>query len=84
VNCFTRIADQKDQSVALHIRRGVVEFVPEPSSYQKKADFVLESDGKTWSELYLNSNTLAEAIASGKVKVEGEQKEVVMLFDMLS
>lgn len=74
--------DQKDQRVALHIRRGVVEFVPEPSSYLKKADFVLELDGKTWSELYLNSNTLAEAIASDKVKVEGEQKEVVMLFDM--
>jgi len=74
--------DHKDQSVALHIRRGVVEFVPEPSSYLKKADFVLKMDGTTWSELYLNSTTLTEAIASGKVNVEGEQKEVVMLFDM--
>ncbi|MGB5292798.1 MAG: alkyl sulfatase dimerization domain-containing protein, partial [Lysobacterales bacterium] len=61
--------DQQDQRVALHIRRGVVEFVPEPSSYLKKADFVLEMDGKTWAELYLNSTPLAEAIASGKVKV---------------
>jgi len=74
--------DHKDQRVALHIRRGVVEFVPEPSSYLKKADFVLELDGKTWSELYLNSTTLTEAIASGKLNVEGEQKEVVVIFDM--
>ena len=74
--------DQQDQRVALHIRRGIVEFVPEPSTYLKKADFVLKLDGKTWAELYLNSTTLGEAISSGKVKVEGEQKEVEMIFDM--
>jgi len=74
--------DHKDQTVALHVRRGVVEFIPEPSKYQKKADFVLKLDGKTWAELYLNSTTLGEAISSGKVKVEGEQKEVVVIFDM--
>jgi len=74
--------DQKDQSVALHIRRGVVEFIPEPSSYLKKADFVLKLDGKIWAELYLNSITLSEAISSGKVKVEGDQKELAVIFDM--
>ncbi len=76
------LTDQQDQSVALHIRRGVVEFVPEPSIYLKKADFVLELDGKTWAELYLNSTTLGEAISSGKVKVEGDQKAVAAVFDM--
>ena len=74
--------DHKEQSVALHIRRGIVEFVPDPSTYLKKADFVLKLDGKTWAELYLNSTTLGEAISSGKVKVEGKQKEVVVIFDM--
>ena len=74
--------DQKDQSVALHIRRSVVEFIPEPSSYLKKADFVLKLDGKIWAELYLNSITLGEAISSGKVKVEGDQKELAVIFDM--
>lgn len=74
--------DQKDQRVGLHIRRGVAEFVSEPSTYLKKADFVLKLDGKTWSELYLNSNTLAEAIASGKVKVEGKGKDLAEVFDM--
>ena len=74
--------DHEAQSAALHIRRGVVEFVPEPSSYLKQADFVLEMDGETWAQLYLNSTTLGEAIASGKVKVEGDQKELALIFDM--
>lgn len=74
--------DQEEQRVALHIRRGVVEFVPKPSNYLKQADFVSELDGKTWAELYLNSTTLGEAIASGKVKVEGNQKELIEIFDM--
>ncbi len=74
--------DHKDQSVALHIRRGVVEFVPEPSNYLKKADFVLKLDGKTWAELYLGSTTLDEAISNGKVQVEGNPEEVAVIFDM--
>jgi len=74
--------DQNDQAVALHIRRGVVEFVAEPSSYLKQADFVLKMDGATWAQIYLNSTPLAEAIASGKVKVEGDQKELAVIFDM--
>jgi alkyl sulfatase BDS1-like metallo-beta-lactamase superfamily hydrolase len=74
--------DHKDESVALHIRRGIVEFVAKPSEHLKKADFVLKMDGKTWAELYLNTTTLTDAISSGKVKVEGEQKEVVAIFDM--
>ncbi|WP_165787094.1 alkyl sulfatase dimerization domain-containing protein [Pseudohalioglobus lutimaris] len=74
--------DQEEQRVALHIRRGIVEFVPEPSNYLKQADFVLELDGKTWAELYLNSTTLGEAVASGKVKVEGNQKDLTVIFDM--
>ena len=74
--------DQNDQRVALHIRRGIVEFVPEPSSYLKKTDFVLEMDGATWAELYLNLTTLDEAISSGKVKVEGNQKNLAVVFDM--
>ena len=39
-------------------------------------------DGETWAQLYLNSTTLGEAIASGKVKVEGDQKELALVFDM--
>ena len=74
--------DHEAQSAALHIRRGVVEFVPEPSTYLKQADFVLDMDGETWAQLYLNSTTLGEALASGKVKVEGDQKELALVFDM--
>lgn len=74
--------DHEEQRVALHVRRGIAEFVPKPSGYLKEADFVLRMDAMTWAELYLNSTTLAEAISSGKVKVEGEQEEAVTIFDM--
>lgn len=43
---------------------------------------MLEMDGKTWAELYLNSITLSDAIASGKVQIEGDQKQVTVIFDM--
>ena len=42
----------------------------------------MELDGETWAELYLNSITLDEAISSGKVTVEGNQKELAVIFDM--
>lgn len=74
--------DHKEKTAALHVRRGIVEFIPEPSKYLKKSDFVLKLDGKTWAELYLNSITLGEAISSGKVKVEGDPKELLVIFDM--
>ena len=75
--------DQKDQAVALHIRRGVAEFVPEPSTYLKKADYVLKLDGKTWASVYLGSADMAEEIKSKKVKVtKGEEAELIALFDI--
>ncbi len=75
--------DQKDQAVALHIRRGVAEFVPEPSTYLKKADYVLKLDGKTWASVYLGDADIAKEIQSKTVKVtKGDKAEVVSLFDI--
>ena len=67
--------DQNDQTVALHIRRAVAEFVPEPSTYLKKADYVLKLDGKTWASIYLGDADMAEAIQSEKVEVTKGDKD---------
>ena len=76
-------ADQKDQAVALHIRRGVAEFVPEPETYLKKADYVLQLDGETWASVYLGNADMAEEIQSEKVKVtKGDIAELAALFNL--
>lgn len=75
--------DQKDQAVALHIRRGVAEFIPEPSTYLKKADYVLTLDGKTWALVYLGNADIAKEIQSKKVKVtKGDKAELAALFNI--
>ena len=75
--------DHKEQTVSLHIRRGVVEFVPEPSTYLKKADFVLKLDGKTWASVYLGNADIAKEIQSKKIKLtKGDKAEIVALFEL--
>ena len=74
--------DRGNKAVALHIRRGIAEYIPVPSDYHQKADYILKLDSETWAGLYLSSATLGEVISNGKVKVEGKQKEVEMIFDM--
>ena len=76
-------SDQKDQSVALHIRGGVAEFVPEPSNYLKKSDYILQLDRTTWASVYLGTADMAEEIQSQKVEVtKGDETELVALFEL--
>ena len=74
--------DKGNTSVALHVRRGIAEYVPVPADYYKEADFVIKLDSKTWTALYLSSIDLKEAINTNKVSVFGNQTEVIELFDM--
>ncbi|MDX2454608.1 alkyl sulfatase C-terminal domain-containing protein, partial [Desulfosarcina sp.] len=75
--------EQKDQAVALHIRRGVAEFIPEPSTYLKKADYVVKLDGETWASVYLGTADMAAEIQSQKVEItKGDQTELVALFEL--
>jgi len=75
--------DRGDLAVALHMRHGVVEFVPVPASYYREPDAVLRLDSETWSALYLSAITMEEAIASGKASlVKGEAVEIIDAFAM--
>jgi len=74
--------DKGNEAVALHVRRGIAEYIPVPSDYYKKHDYSLKLDSETWAALYLSSVTLEEAINSGKVKVDGKVEDVTVIFDM--
>ena len=46
--------DKGDHAVALHLRRGVVEFIPVPADYYREPDSVVRFDSETWAALYLS------------------------------
>lgn len=75
-------SDKGDHSVALHVRRGIAEFVPVPADYLQDSDYVLKMNSETWARLYLSANSLGEAIDSGAVQLTGDKQEIVEIFDM--
>lgn len=74
--------DKGNLAVGLHVRRGVVEYIPVPADYLQKTDYVIKLDSKTWAGLYLNAISLSDSIDSAKVTLIGDKKEVVGIFDM--
>jgi alkyl sulfatase BDS1-like metallo-beta-lactamase superfamily hydrolase len=77
------LADAEAQTVGLHVRRGIAEYLPDPANHYREADFVLELGGETWAKLYLSEIDLAEAIESNAVKLnKGDKDELVEIFAM--
>ena len=74
--------DKGNHAVALHVRRGIAEYIPVPAEYLKKSDYVLQMDSETWVGLYLSTVSLEEAVDSGQVKLTGNIKQVAAIFDM--
>ncbi len=74
--------DKGNHAVALHVRRGIAEYIPVPADYLKKSDFVLQMDSETWVGLYLSAVSLKDAVDSGKVKLSGNKKEMIKIFEM--
>lgn len=58
-----------DETVGLHVRRGVAEFLPEPAKHFRQPDLSLSLDGPTWARLYLNASDLATEIKAGNVQI---------------
>jgi len=75
--------DQDGQTVGLHVRRGIAEYLTDPADHYQKADFVLELNGQSWAKLYLSEIGLAEAIDSDAVKLkQGKKDDLVEIFAM--
>lgn len=66
----------------LHVRRAVVEFIPEPDTYQYKPDVTLAMTGETWAKLYLSHATPEDLIKSGALNVEGDPAEAARLINL--
>ena len=74
--------DKGNLGVALHVRRGMAEYVPVPADHYRKSDFVLKLNSKTWAGLYLSALSLTDAIDSGKVQLTGDKGGIKQVFDM--
>ncbi len=74
--------DKGNHAVALHVRRGIAEYIPVPADYFRESDFVLNVDSETWVGLYLSEMSLKDAIDSGKVNAAGNKDQIAQIFDM--
>jgi alkyl sulfatase BDS1-like metallo-beta-lactamase superfamily hydrolase len=76
--------DANNKAVALHVRRGAVEYVENPDQYYRKPDFTLSLTREVWAKLYLNQATVAQLADSGELKITGDAAacdRVLDLFD---
>jgi alkyl sulfatase BDS1-like metallo-beta-lactamase superfamily hydrolase len=72
-----------DRTVALHVRRGIAEFVGDLAKYNHKPDVTLSMEGAAWAKLYLNEIDLRQALKSGEVRISnGDVEKAAALFEL--
>ena len=73
------------QSVGLHVRRAVAEFIEDPDAHLRKPDIVLKLSGAAWAKVYLSAAPVDQLIRSGEIAVASgdaaEAARVLSLFD---
>jgi alkyl sulfatase BDS1-like metallo-beta-lactamase superfamily hydrolase len=75
--------DKENETAALHVRKGVAEFIPVPSEYLRKPDFTIEMDSKTWASIYLGETDVSAEINSKNIKLtKGDRAELASIFNM--
>ena len=72
--------DKDNLAVALHVRRGIAEFIPMPEDYYKPTAFTVKLDSETWADLYLSEISLSDAVKKRKVKITGDAEAAIQLF----
>lgn len=84
-NSMVRFDFPNGNSVGLHVRRAVAEFVEDPASYPKDADIVLRLLPKTWAKIYLSTESIESMIKKKEIIVtkgdSAEAARVLNLFD---
>jgi alkyl sulfatase BDS1-like metallo-beta-lactamase superfamily hydrolase len=76
--------DAGNKAVALHIRRGVVEYSDNADRYYRKPDFTFALTRDVWAKLHLNQATVTQLVSAGDLKVTGDAAacdRVLDLFD---
>lgn len=76
--------DADNKAVALHVRRGVVEYADNADRYYRKPDFILSLTREAWTKLHLNQATVAQLAGAGEVEIIGDPSacdRVLDLFD---
>lgn len=73
----------KSGVAGLHIRRGVVEFVPDPAHYYHQPDVTVAMDGDSWARLYLNQSDLRSLVSAGEARITvGDLESAETLLDL--
>jgi alkyl sulfatase BDS1-like metallo-beta-lactamase superfamily hydrolase len=72
--------DKSNRAVALHVRRGIAEFVPVPADHYKPAGFTVKLDSETWADLYLSEISLGGAVEEGRVEIIGNAEAAERIF----
>ncbi|AET94378.1 Alkyl sulfatase (plasmid) [Burkholderia sp. YI23] len=73
-------------SVALHVRRGVAEFIARPHELSRHADFILTLDGKTFAQLFVSPSSLQTLLNEEALRLTGDASAacaVLATFDAL-
>jgi alkyl sulfatase BDS1-like metallo-beta-lactamase superfamily hydrolase len=66
-------SDGSRKSVALHLRRGVVEFIEQPAQHDRQADFALALDGQAFAALFLGLESLDALVDRRAVLLTGDK-----------
>ena len=77
-------SDAANTAVALHVRRGVAEFIPDAARYYRQPDFTLTLTRAVWTKLYLSEATVTQLAGDGALQVTGDAAacdRVLDLFD---
>lgn len=73
-----KFTDASNKPVALHVRRGVVEYIEDPDRYFRKPDFTIALTRETCAKLYLSEATVQQLVPNGEAKVTGQRWRAIV------
>ncbi|SMC92653.1 Alkyl sulfatase BDS1, metallo-beta-lactamase superfamily [Desulfocicer vacuolatum DSM 3385] len=74
--------ENNEKVFALHIRKGVCEYIPDVNEYYRPADITLSLGRQSWAKLYLNEMKLQELVAENEIKIKGGISEATTLLNL--